>query len=150
MALVRWNPFRELEDMQTRLNRLFGESPMQRAGNGDESLFFANWSPAVDIQETDKEYLIKADLPEVKKEDVKVELLDGSLTIEGERKQEKEEKGKRFHKVEREYGKFVRRFGLPNEVDASKVQAEFKDGVLNVHLPKSATAKPKAIDVKVG
>jgi HSP20 family protein len=149
MALVRWNPFRELEEMQTRLNRLFGESPTQRAGNGDEGLFFANWSPAVDIQETEKEYLIKADLPEVKKEDVKVELLDGSLTIEGERRQEKEEKGKRFHKVEREYGKFVRRFGLPNEVDASKVQAEFKDGVLNVHLPKSVAAKPKAIDVKV-
>ena len=149
MALVRWNPFRELEEMQSRLNRLFGESPVQRAGNGDEGLFFANWSPAVDIQETDEEYLIKADLPEVKKEDAKVELLDGSLTIEGERKQEKEEKGKRFHKVEREYGKFVRRFGLPNEVDSSKVQAEFKDGVLNVHLPKSAAAKPKAIDVKV-
>jgi HSP20 family protein len=93
--------------------------------------------------------LIKADLPEVKKDDVKVELADGSLTIQGERKQEKEEKGKRFHKVEREYGKFVRRFELPNEVDASKVQAEFKEGVLNVHLPKSATAKPKTIDIKV-
>jgi HSP20 family protein len=149
MALVRWNPFRELEEMQTRLNRLFSDTPMPRAGDGGEGLFFASWSPAVDIQETDKEYLIKADLPEVKKEDVKVELLDGTLTIEGERKQEKEEKGKRFHKVEREYGKFVRRFGLPNEVDATKAQAEFKEGVLNVHLPKSVVAKPKAIDVKV-
>ena len=77
-----------------------------------------------------------------------MELLDGSLTID-ERKQEKEEKGKRFHKVEREYGKFVRRFELPNEIDRSNVQAEFKDGVLNVHLPKTATTKPKAIDIKV-
>ena len=148
MALVRWNPFRELEEMQTRLNRLFGDARL--AGTAEDGTFLAGWAPAVDIQETDKEYMIKADLPDVKKEDVKVELLDGSLTIEGERKQEKEEKGKGFHKVEREYGKFVRRFDLPNEVDASQVQAEFKDGVLNVHLLKSATAKPKAIEVKVG
>jgi len=147
MELVRWNPFRELEDMQGRLNRLFGESPFSRMG--ENGMAFSGWSPAVDVQETDKEYLIKADLPDVKKEDVKVELLDGTLTIEGERQQEKEEKGKKFHKIEREYGKFLRRFGLPSEVDASKVQAEFKNGVLNVHLPKSATAKPTAIAVKV-
>ncbi len=146
MALERWTPFRELEEVQTRLNRLFGDSALRRVG---EDNTFATWSPAVDIQENDKEYLIKADLPELKKEDVKVELLDGSLTIQGERKQEKEEKGKRFHKVEREYGKFVRRFQLPNEIDTANVSAEFKDGVLNVHVPKSASAKPKAIDVKV-
>ncbi len=147
MALVRWNPFRELDDMQTRLNRLFDEVPFQRSREGGMSL--SAWSPAVDVQETDNEYLIKADLPDVKKEDVKVELLEGALTIEGERQQEKEEKGKKFHKIEREYGKFVRRFVLPSEVDSSKVQAEFKNGVLNVHLPKAATAKPKAVDVKV-
>ncbi len=147
MALVRWNPFHELEDMQTRLNRLFDESPFQRSREGGTSL--SAWSPAVDVQETDNEYLIKADLPDVKKEDVKVALLEGALTIEGERQQEKEEKGKKFHKIEREYGKFVRRFVLPTEVDSSKVQAEFKNGVLNVHLPKAAVAKPKAIDVKV-
>ena len=147
MALVRWDPFRELESMQSRLNRLFGDAPLPRA-DGD-ALSFSGWSPAVDVQETDNEYVIKADLPDVKKEDVKVELLDGALTIEGERQQEKEEKGKKFHKIEREYGKFLRRFALPNEVDPGKVQAEFKNGVLNVHLPKSATVKPKAIEVKV-
>ena len=147
MELARWNPFRELEDMQGRLNRLFGEPSFARTG--ENGMSFSGWSPAVDVQETDKEYLIKADLPDVKKEDVKVELLDGTLTIEGERQQEKEEKGKKFHKIEREYGKFLRRFAMPSEVDASKVQADFKNGVLNVHLPKSATAKPKAIDVKV-
>ena len=147
MALVRWDPFRELEHMQSRLNRFFGDAPSLRAG--EDMMSFSGWSPAVDVQETDKEYLIKADLPDVKKEDVKVELLDGALTIEGERQQEKEEKGKKFHKIEREYGKFLRRFALPNEVDASKVQAEFKNGVLNVHLPKSTTAKPKAVAVKV-
>ena len=100
-------------------------------------------------EETDTEHVIKADLPEVKKEDVKVEFNDGVLTVEGERKQEKEEKGKKFHKIEREYGRFVRRFALPTEVDASKLTAEFKEGVLNVHLPKSADNKPKAISVKV-
>ena len=137
MNIVRWSPFRELEDIQTRLNRFFNETP------------FADWSPAVDIQETEKEYLIKAELPEVKKEEVKVEMLDGVLTIEGERRREKEEKGKTFHKMERSYGKFVRQFAMPAEVDATKIVAEFKEGVLNIHLPKTAIAKPKPIEVKV-
>jgi HSP20 family protein len=133
--------------MQSRLNRLVGTRPSRQLE--DEEVSFADWSPAVDVQETDKEYLIKADLPEVKKEDVKVELHDGMLTVQGERRQEKEEKGKKFHKIERQYGRFVRRFALPAEVEADKVQAEFKDGVLSVHLPKSPKATPKAIEVKV-
>jgi HSP20 family protein len=147
MAIIKWNPLRELQDLQTRLDRAFGEVPYRRLE--DDTAFFTNWVPAVDIQETEKEYLIKADLPEMKKEDVKVELREGVLTIEGERRLEKEEKDKKFHKIEREYGKFIRRFALPTEIDAAKVQAEFKDGVLNVHLPKTAVAKPKAIEVKV-
>lgn len=147
MAIVKWNPFRELRDIQTRLDRAFGEVPFYRPE--EEGAFFTDWAPAVDIQETDKEYLIKADLPEMKKEDVKVELRDGVLTIEGERKREKEEKDKKFHKIEREYGKFIRRFALPTEIDSAKVEADFKDGVLNVHMPKTAVAKPKAIEVKV-
>jgi HSP20 family protein len=147
MALMRWAPFRELEDMQSRLNRLFEDRQMARSG-GEESLF-DGWSPAMDVQETDKEYVIKADLPDVKKDHVKVEFQDGTLTIEGERQKEKEEKGKRFHKIEREYGKFVRRFGLPSEIDASRVLAEFKDGVLHVHLPKTAKALPKPVEIKV-
>jgi len=146
MALMRWEPFREFEDIQARLNRLFGGS--LRTG-ADPSFMFTDWAPAVDIEETEKEYVVKADLPEVKKEDVKVTVDEGVLTVEGERKQEKEEKNKRFHKIERAYGKFVRRFELPTEVDAAKVQAEFKDGVLNVHLPKSPHGTPKTIQVKV-
>ncbi len=147
MNIVKWNPFHELEDIQTRLNRFFNDVPSRRLEN--DGLFFADWAPPVDIQETDQEYLIKAELPEVKKEDVKVEVLDGVLTIEGERTQEKEEKGKKFHKVERSYGKFVRQFSLPMEVEATKVQADYKDGVLNVHLPKTVAAKPKTVEVKV-
>jgi HSP20 family protein len=147
MNLVKWNPLRELEDIQAGLNRFFNDAQLRRPEvNGP---FFADWAPAVDIQETDKEYLIKAELPEVKKEDVKVEVVDGVLTIGGERTQEKEEKGKKFHKVERLYGTFVRQFALPTEVDAAKVQAEYKDGMLNVHLPKTAAAKPKTVEVKV-
>lgn len=148
MAIVRWDPMRELEDMQTRLNRLFGIGQV-RSGEHEES-FLGEWSPRVDIQESEQEYLVKADIPEVKKEDVKVALQDGVLTVQGERKREKEEKNKTFHRVEREYGKFVRRFVLPSEVDDAKVSAEFKDGVLSVRLPKSPKAMPKAIDVKIG
>jgi HSP20 family protein len=147
MNIVKWSPFRELEDIQTRLNRVFSDVPVRRP-EGD-GLFFSDWAPVVDIQETDKEYLIKAELPEVKKEDVKIEVLDGVLTIQGERTKEKEEKGKKFHTVERSYGKFIRQFALPTEVEAVKVQADYKDGVLNVHLPKTVAAKPKTVEVKV-
>jgi HSP20 family protein len=148
MNLVRWDPFRELEEVSTRLNRLFNQ-PLGRRQIDDEGSLMAEWAPAVDVQETDGEYLIKADLPDVKKEDVHVELQDGMLCLRGERRQEKEEKGKKFHRVERAYGRFERRLALPSEVDPQKVAAEFKNGVLNVHLPKSASAKPKAIEVKV-
>jgi HSP20 family protein len=149
MSLVRWDPFRELEDMSDRLNRMFGR-PVARPESGKEAITVADWIPAVDISETDAEYLIKAELPEVKKEDVKVTVQHGVLTIHGERKQEKEEKGKRYHRVERSYGSFTRSFTLPDEVDETKVRAEFKDGMLHLHLAKSEKAKPKAIDVKVG
>jgi len=147
-ALMRWDPFRELEEMSDRLNRMFAR-PAART-NGKETMIVADWVPTVDISETDGEYEIKAEIPDVKKEDVKVTLEDGVLTIQGERKREKEEKGKKYHRVERSYGSFVRSFGLPDLIDEEKVKAEFKDGVLNLHLPKSEKAKPKAIEVKVG
>jgi HSP20 family protein len=147
MTLVRWDPFRELEDMSERLNRVFSRPSLRNSGK--ENLTVADWMPTVDICETDGEYLIKAELPEVKKEDVKVTVENGVLTLQGERRQEKEEKGKRFHRVERLYGSFVRSFSLPESVDESGVKAEYKEGVLNLHLPKSEKVKPKAIDVKV-
>ena len=146
-ALMRWDPFRELEEMSDRLNRMFAR-PATRT-NGKETIIVADWTPTVDISETDGEYQIKAEIPDVKKEDVKVTLEDGVLTIQGERKQEKEEKGKKYHRVERSYGSFVRSFSLPEFIDEEKVKAEFKDGVLNLHLPKSEKGKPKAIEVKV-
>ena len=146
-AIMRWDPFRELEDMSDRLNRMFARPAVRT--NGKETLTVADWVPTVDISETDGEYLIKAELPEVKKEDVKVTLEDGVLTIQGQRRQEKEEKTTKYHRIERSYGTFVRSFSLPDQVNESGVKAEFKDGVLNLHIPKSEKAKPRAIEVKV-
>lgn len=150
MAIVRWDPFRELQDMSDRLNRMIA-SPASggSVGQGKEVMTVADWTPTVDISETEAEYAIKAELPEVKREDVKVTVEDGVLTIQGERKQEKEEKGKKYHRVERSYGRFVRTFTLPDTVDESKVKAEYADGILHLHLPKSEKAKPKQIEVKV-
>lgn len=148
MNLTRWEPFKELEEMSARLNRLLG-APVTRQWPEDGALALADWAPAVDVQETDGEYLVKADLPAVKKDDVHVEIQDGMLCVTGERKQEKEEKGTRFHRVERAYGKFERRVALPADVDAAKVAAEFKEGVLQVHLPKSAAARPRSVAVTV-
>ncbi|MBM4137922.1 MAG: Hsp20/alpha crystallin family protein [Nitrospira sp.] len=148
MTLVRWDPFRELEDMSERLNRVFAR-PASRTSGGEEQLTVADWVPTVDISETDGEYLIKAELPEVKKDDVKVTVEEGVLTLQGARHQEKQEKGKKYHRVERSYGSFVRSFTLPETVDDSGVKAEYKDGVLNLHLPKTEKVKPKAIEVAV-
>jgi HSP20 family protein len=147
-ALSKWNPFRELDEIQNRLSSLFGRTPVR--GLGEEAMTVSEWTPLVDITEDDKEYLIKAELPEVKKEDVKVTVENGTLTITGERKFEKEEKDKKYHRIERAYGSFMRSFLLPEGAAGEKVSADFKDGVLKVHLPKSAEAKPKSIDVKVG
>jgi HSP20 family protein len=117
--------------------------------NGKETMIVADWTPAVDISETEGEYLIKAEIPDVKKEDVKVTVEDGVLTIQGQRKQEKEDKGTKYHRIERSYGSFARTFSLPDVIEEDKAKAEFKDGVLSLHLPKSEKAKPKAIEVKV-
>lgn len=147
-SVARWDPFRELEELSERLNRVFGRPPVRR-DNSKEALTVADWIPAVDISESESEYLIKAELPGVKKEDIKVTLQEGVLTIQGERKQEKEEKGRKYHRIERSYGTFMRSFTLPDSADDSKVSAEFKDGLLSLHVPKSEKAKPKAIEVKV-
>lgn len=149
MAIVKWDPFRELEEMSDRLNRVFNRPAVSRTGDGKETMTAADWSPVVDVLETEKEYVIKAELPEVKKDDVKITVEDGVLTIQGQRKYETEEKGKRFHRIERSYGSFVRSFSMPDYVDEAKVSAEFKDGVLNLHLPKTEKARARAVEVKV-
>ena len=147
-ALTHWDPFKEMNELNKRLNSLFTLSP-SRQSDGKEAMTVAEWLPLVDITEDDKQYLIKAELPEVKKNDVKVRVEDGVLYISGERNFEKEEKGKRYHRVERAYGSFTRSFSLPEDADPQQVHAEFKDGMLNVRVLKDKNARPKAIEVKV-
>jgi HSP20 family protein len=142
-----WDPFRDLENFEQRLASVFGRGATKP--NGEEAISTADWAPVVDITEDDKEFVVKAELPGLKKEEVKVTVEDGVMTISGERKMEKEEKTKKYHRVERAYGKFERTFTLPDKADGTKVNAEFKDGVLQVHLPKTEKPASKALDVKI-
>lgn len=135
---TRWDPVREMEDLMRGMQRIFATLPART----DESMTIADWSPSVDIAENDKEYVVKAELPQVKKEDIKVGVEDGTLSITGERKVEKEETKLKFHRVERAYGRFQRTFSLPDETDADKITSEYKDGILTVHLPKNPNMKP--------
>jgi HSP20 family protein len=145
MAPVRRDPGREMEDMLDLYRRTGGQP---RAGS-QEVIATGDWTPRVNIAETDKAFEIKAEIPEVNKEDVKVTVHNGVLTVQGERKLEKEEKGKKFHRVERFYGSFTRSFTLPDNVDETKISASFKDGVLNLQIKKTEEEKPKSIEVKV-
>jgi HSP20 family protein len=143
MNLTRFDPFHELEEMSARIGSMLGRI------NRRDFEAFGDWAPAVDVQETDSEYLVKADLPEMTKENVKIGIEDGVLTIEGERRQEKEEHTKKYHRLERAYGKFVRRLSVPTDVDEAQVKAEFKNGVLSVHMPKSSDTRPRSVAVPV-
>lgn len=145
--LTTWNPIRDMENMRTRVDRLFGRSLVPWVG--EEPITASEWSPLVDVSEDDKEFTIKADLPEVKREDVHVTLEDGTIRITGERKFEKEEKGRRYHRIERSFGTFERSFVLPEGAKTDKVKAEFKDGTLQVHLPKAPQIQTKALEIPV-
>src|SRR5437667_5496989 len=153
-TLITWNQLREMEEEQNRLNRyrFLGEfsNRIGNVGNGEpHSLTVADWSPEIDISQDDHGYLLKADLPEMKKEDVRVTVEDGILRVSGERKTVKEDQKKKFHRIERSCGKFRRSFTLPEDADSTKVTAEFRDGVLKVHLPTTPIARSKAIEIKV-
>lgn len=145
-TLVTWDPFQDLNTFSNRLNTLFGRSE-QEQGNGSSAR--VQWAPLVDISENEKEYLIKAELPEVEKENVRVTVENGVLVVSGERKFEEDVKDSKHHRIERSYGSFLRSFSLPDDADGAKVHAEFKNGVLRVHLPKSEESKPKQIEIKV-
>jgi HSP20 family protein len=150
-AMTHWNPFKEMDELSNQLSSLWGTSPNRIKNGLCAGSKVTDWTPRVDIVEDENEYLIKADLPAVDKKDVKVTVDDGVLTVSGERKPEKkEEDGKTYHRVERVYGSFTRRFSLPENVDGTKVRAEYKNGELELHLPKAPEAKPKTIEVKVG
>jgi HSP20 family protein len=146
MTLVSWSPFREFEDLFNRYNRL-PRSELTAGNDGDTAL---DWRPVANISETKTEYLVKAELPEVKKDDIEVKVHEGVMTIKGERRMETKSEEEKQHRVESFYGSFSRSFSLPQDVDESAISAESKDGVLTVHLPKIEVVEPKAIDIKVG
>jgi HSP20 family protein len=148
MAIVRFDPFRELALMQDRMNRVFGDIYGRRFD--DDVMTRGDWVPAVDIYENDKqEIVIKAEMPGMKREDIELRVENNTLTIRGERKRETEVRDEQYHRVERSYGNFVRSFSLPSTVDASHVSAEYKEGVLSVTLPLREEAKPRQIPVEI-
>ena len=147
--ITNWNPFREMETMQDRILRAMNLSSSRNDAEGKQGITTTEWTPTVDISEDEHGYHIKAELPEVKKEDVHVTVESGVLTIRGERRFEKEETTRKYHRVERSYGSFLRSFSIPDDSDPAAVSAEYKDGVLAIVLPKSEEKKPKRIEVSV-
>ena len=144
--LMAVDPFREMFDLQRRINQLFDN---RSATTANEGVALSAWTPAVDIYEDENAFLIKVELPEVGREDVKVNLHDNTLSISGERRFENEEKREGYHRVERSYGQFYRSFMLPPNVNVEAIDAQFKDGVLRLTLPKKEEAKPKQITVNI-
>ena len=149
MAVIRWTPFRELSTVQDRVNRLF-EDAMKSPFRADEGLASAAWAPAVDIYETDKEIVMKAELPEMQEKDIAIKVEDNILVVSGERRMEKEVKEENYHRIERSYGNFHRSFTLPQTVDRENIKASYKDGVLKVVIQKKEEVKPKQIKIDVG
>jgi HSP20 family protein len=150
MAIIRWEPFRDLVSLQERMNRMFDES-FRGAGRGaaEEDWVGGAWAPAVDIYEQDGNIVLKAELPGIDPKDVDVRVENNILTLRGERKLDNEVKRESYHRVERSYGTFIRSFTLPNMIDTEKIKAEYKDGVLRMILPKKDEAKPKQISINV-
>jgi HSP20 family protein len=149
MTIVRWEPFRELNTLQSEMNRLFDsvfDAP--RGGNGGGAL--RRWMPAMDLVETDEHFVLRADLPGLGEDDVKIEVEDSTLTVSGERKAEHEERGEGFHRLERAFGTFSRSLTLPKGVDADAVTANFERGVLEVRVPKPEQRKPRRIEIASG
>ncbi|MGM0768278.1 MAG: Hsp20/alpha crystallin family protein [Pseudomonadota bacterium] len=147
--LTRWNPVSEFDDLMSRYNRLFGLTRTNGEREGKDLFSRSDWAPAVDIKETPEAFTIEAELPGMSKDDVKVTVHDGVLSIQGERKHEEETNDKKHHRIERVYGSFLRRFTLPENVDDGSIKASFKDGVLSLTLQKAEPAEPKAIEVDV-
>jgi len=146
MAIVRWEPFRELSTLQNEMNRLFNtvfDAPAP--GNGGSTL--RRWMPAMDLVETDDHFVLRADLPGVSEDDVKIEFEDGTLTVSGERRAEHESKDEGYYRVERAFGSFSRSLTLPQGIDPAAVGASFDRGVLEVRIPKPEQRKPRRIEI---
>jgi HSP20 family protein len=147
MALVRWDPIRELDTLQSDMNRLFDSFFQGRGGNGIRG---RRWIPAMDLVETEDHLVLRADLPGMTEDDVEIEIKDGVLTVSGERKTEHQEKSEGFYRVERAFGSFSRSLNLPDRVDAGEINASFDNGVLEVKIPKPAESKPHRVQIGRG
>lgn len=150
MAIVRWEPFRDLLSLQDRMNRIFGEYRQAAGASDDEWALGGSWAPAVDIYEQGNDIVLKAELPGVDPKDLDIRLENNVLTLRGQRKLENEVKKESYHRVERSYGSFSRSFTLPSVVDQAGIKAEVRDGILKLVLPKREEAKPKQIEISVG
>jgi HSP20 family protein len=146
MDLIRWNPWKDMVSMREHMNALFNDS-LFRPGRRDDDVALGVWSPSVDMFEKDGKVVIKAELPGLEKKDLNLEINNGVLTLKGERKYDNEVKEENFYRREMSYGKFIRSFTLPAEVDADKIKADFQNGLLTVEVPKSEAHKPKQIKV---
>jgi HSP20 family protein len=145
--MTRFDPFRDLAVLQDRMNRLFNDT--YGRGREDDLMNRGTWTPAVDIYEVDGTLMLKAELPDMRREDIDVSVENNTLTIRGERTLDNDIKQENFHRIERSYGSFVRQFSLPATVDAGKIAAEYKNGVLTLKLPVREEAKPRTINVEV-
>lgn len=148
MTIIRWTPFRELSTVQERVNKLF-EDAIRSPYRSGEGFSMSSWTPAVDIYETDKEIVLKAELPEMQQKDIEIKIEDNNLVVSGERRLEKEVKEENYHRIERSYGSFHRSFTLPHAVDRESIKASYKDGVLKVVLPKKEEATSKQIKIDI-
>ncbi len=146
MRVIKWEPFRDMDDV---FDRVFAETMRRWPRVATENRGSQDWAPAADVSETESEYLIKADLPEVRKEDVSITVQDGVLTLSGERRQEKRADSEKLHRIERLYGSFARRFALPEDADEQAISAESRDGVILIHIPKVKVVQPQPRQITI-
>jgi HSP20 family protein len=145
MAIIRWDPFRDLVTLRDRMNRLF-EDMSGRKGE-EKELMTSSWSPSVDIYETENEVVLTAEIPGVDEKDVEIKVEDNNLTLRGERKFEKETKEENYHRIERSYGSFFRSFSLPSYIDQDKIEAEHENGILKIKMPKKPELRPRKVKI---
>jgi len=144
MLPARWDPFRDVLSLQDRINRVFSDYPLRWMG--EEPV--GTWVPPVDIYERGDDLVVRAEMPGLNRDDIEVNVQSGTLTLKGERKRDQEYSDENVHRIERQYGSFARSFTLPTEVDASRIKAVYKDGVLEINLPKAEAAKPKKVEIR--
>jgi len=145
MAIIRWDPFRDLVSLRERMNKLFEDVASSRGEERD--LAASSWAPAVDIYETENEVVLTAEIPGIEEKDIEIKVEDSTLTLRGERKFEKETKEENYHRIERAYGSFFRSFTLPTYVDQDRIEAQHENGVLKIHMPKRSELKPRKVKI---